>query len=573
MAVRKLRRMGRTTRLMVLAVILGMVGAVGAAAFIWMLSYAQKFLLTSISGYHLLTESEAVTAGTHPVIQHYYWLIPLVTTLGGLLSGILVYSLAPEAEGHGTDAAVKSYHHLNGFIRDRVPIIKAVASAITIGSGGAAGREGPIVQIAGGVGSVIGRLLRLSVEDRRFLLLMGTSAGLSAVFKSPLGSAIFAVEVLYSTMAFEGQALIYTVISSAVAYASSGLLLGWEPLFTLPKHIPPLNQWTDLFWFAFLGLCAGVVGAILPTVFYQMRDFFRSMKIPNMLKPALGGLVLGVIGIFLPQLLGGGYGWMQLAIQGNLPLMLMAILVLGKMVALSLTVSSGGSGGVFAPSLYVGVMVGGGVAILVHIISPGGAHPAAFAVVGMAALFAGAARVPIATLIMVTEMTGGYTLILPTMLAVAISFIIQKGLTKNLKYSTLYEAQVERPVQSPAHRARFYNAVAAMLRQHTVRLDEELVRQEVAERLEKGEAIPLSKGSAGEEFLFTLHLEEDSPLVGYYVKHAGIPSGVLLVSIFRGNSVIIPHGDTFIERGDSLVVAATEEEFRNFRSYARRNRT
>ncbi len=568
-SIRRLRRVRRTPRMMLISVLLGVVGALAAELFIWLLKWAQALILTPLGGYSFLTESEAVHMGTAPSTPHWLWMIPLATTLGGLLSGFLVYTFAPEAEGHGTDAAVKSYHNLNGFIRGRIPLVKALASAITIGSGGAAGREGPIVQIAGGVGSFIGRVLRLSQEERRYLLLIGLSAGLSAIFKSPLGSAIFAVEVLYSTMAYEGEVLIYTIISSAVAYAVNGFLTDWKPLFTLTGKIPPLNQGMDLFWFTVLGVAAGVVGAILPTVFYQLRDAFRALRIPNMLKPALGGLILGSIGIFVPQILGGGYGWMQLAIQGNLPLYLMMGLVLGKIIALSLTVSSGGSGGVFAPSLYVGVMVGGSVAIVVHFFSPGAANPVAFTVVGMAALFGGAARVPVATLIMVTEMTGGYTLILPTMLAVAISFVVQSALSRSLKYPTLYEAQVPKPMQSPAHRAGFYNAVAAMLRAHTVRLDGELVRQEVAERLAQGEAIPLASGPRGEEFLFTLHLESDSPLSGVCLKNAGIPNGVLLVSVFRDKDIIVPHGDTTFESGDTIILASTEEEFEKFKNFIR----
>jgi CIC family chloride channel protein len=296
-----------------------------------------------------------------------------------------------------------------------------------------------------------------------------------------------------------------------------------------------------------------------------MRDFFRALKIPAPLKPALGGLLLGLVGIAFPQILGGGYGWMQLAIAGSLPLALMVILVFVKMVALSLTVGSGGSGGVFAPSIFVGVMVGGSVAVLFQTISHVGPDPTAFAVVGMAALFAGAARVPIATLIMVTEMTGGYTLILPSMLAVVLSFVIQSSLTRTAKYPTLYEAQVRRPSESPVHRATYYNAVAAMLRQHKVRLDEDLVRQEVAERLSRGEAIPLAIGSGSQEFLYTVDLPPRSPLAGHPVKAIHMPNQMLLVSVMRDQDAITPHGDTVLESGDRLVIAATEEGFERFK--------
>jgi len=562
---RRLRRLGRTPRLLLISVFLGIIGALGAGAFTWLLGWSEKLLLTPIGGYRYLTESDAARAMIVPSTPHWLWFLPVATTLGGLLSGFIVYTWAPEAEGHGTDAAVKAYHHLGGAIRARIPLIKAVASAITIGSGGAAGREGPIVQIAGGIGSLLGRFLHLSAEEKRYLMLIGMAAGLSAVFKSPLGSAIFAVEVLYGTMAFEGSALIFTIIASAVAYAMAGLFTDWIPLFYLPPSITPLNNGWDLLWFALLGIFAGMVGALLPTVFYRLRDLFRSLRIPNHLKPALGGLLLGIVGIFLPQVLGGGYGWMQLVIDGRLPLLLMFILIFAKIIALSLTVSSGGSGGVFAPTLYVGVMVGGTVAVVFHAITPGGADPTAFAVVGMAALFAGAARVPIATLIMVTEMTGGYTLILPSMLAVVLSFVVQTALTRKARYPTLYEAQVQRPSDSPVHRSTYYHAVAAMLRQHKVRLDEDLVRQEVADRLAEGEPIPLAASAHGDEYLYTLDVDRGSPLAGHNLRDARIPGEVLLVSVMRDQDVITPHGDTVLETGDRLVVASTFEGFRHFK--------
>jgi CIC family chloride channel protein len=564
MALRRFRHFNRTPRLLLLSVVMGAVGALAAAVFIWMVDLAHATILAPIGGYHILTEYQAVHLTSPPPTPHWLWLLPVATTVGGLLSGALVYRFAPEAEGHGTDAAVKAYHHLNGVIRARVPLVKSVASALTIGSGGAAGREGPIVQVAGGLGSVLGRMLRLPPEEQRNLLLIGMAAGLSAVFKSPLGSAIFAVEVLYSTMAFEGGILIYTFTASAVAYAIAGLLTGWRPLFFLPSAIMPLERGLDLVWFALLGTTAGLVGAVLPTVFYRARDFFRDLKIPNPLKPALGGLLLGLMGIAVPQVLGGGYGWMQLAIAGSLPLLLMAVLVFAKMAALALTVGSGGSGGVFAPSIFVGAMLGGAMAMLVKTVAHPGPDPTAFVVVGMAALFAGAARVPIATLIMVTEMTGGYALILPSMLAVVLSFVIQSALTRSVKYPTLYEAHVRRPAESPVHRTTYYNAVAAMLRQHKVRLDEDLVRQEVTERLASGEAIPLALGSHGQEYLFTVDLPARSPLVGHALRAISMPTEVLLVSVMREQDVITPHGDTVLESGDRLVVAATREGFDRF---------
>ena len=217
----------------------------------------------------------------------------MATTVGGLLTGIVVYGLAPEAEGGGEGEVVRSYHQDGGNVRARIPFVKAVASAITIGSGGAAGREGPMALISAGVGPIIAKLARVSVEERRQLMLIGTAAGVSAVFQSPLGSAIFTVEVLYSGVGFEGVVLLYTLIASAVAYALHGMVVGFEPMFLLQGDATFKHPF-ELGAFAVLGVLAGVLGALLPLVLYGVRDGFRRMPIPNVLKPALGGLLLGV---------------------------------------------------------------------------------------------------------------------------------------------------------------------------------------------------------------------------------------------------------------------------------------
>src|SRR5690606_4621445 len=323
-------------------------------------------------------------------------LIPLVTTLGGLISGVLVFSLAPEAEGHGTDAAVKSYHRAGGFLRPIVTPLKMVASAITIGSGGAAGREGPTALIAAGIGSIYGTLRRRSDDERRLLLLIGMAAGLSAIFRTPIGAAILAVEVLYSESEFQADALLYTVLSSVVAYTLNGVIVGWEPIFDVPATLG-IESAVQFLEFALLGVLGGLVAAILPSIFYGTRDLFQRVPVPPHIKPAIGGLLVGLMALELPQVLGGGYGWIQLAMDGQLSAALLATLVFAKIVAMALTVGSGGSGGVFAPTLFSGAMLGGVLASVFN------QPPTAFVLVGMAAVFSGAARIPLATMFMVTE--------------------------------------------------------------------------------------------------------------------------------------------------------------------------
>jgi CIC family chloride channel protein len=559
---RWLLRLERTTRLIILSVFLGVVGALGAQVFIWLLHMAEIWILRPISGYAFIDVAQAHAMGTAPTTHHWYWLIPVATTLGGLISGILVYTWAPEAEGHGTDAAVKGYHRTAGRIRYRVPLIKTIASAITIGSGGSAGREGPTAQIAAGVGAIAGGLLNLPDEERRVLLLVGMAAGLSAIFKSPLGTALFAVEILYSTMAFEGRFLTFTLIASAVAYAITGLFNGWTPLFILPRGVT-FGAPIDLIWFVVLAALAGCLGAILPTVFYWTRDTFHKLNVPNQLKPAIGGLGLGLVGMLAPPLLGGGYGYIQFALQGGggIAVWLLLVLSVGKIIALSLTVASGGSGGVFAPSLYVGALLGAAFAAVLHVFGISGINATALAVVGMASLFAGAARVPIASLVMVAEMTGGYDLIMPTMLAVAISYLVQVGLTRTFKYPSLYEAQYATPASSPANIELYSEIVSSFLRQHRVHLDRNTLHSHLRRSLTRGEAVPLTPG---QEHLYSIVLEPGTPAAGYQVRQVACP-GVVIVGVLRGEKEIVPDAATVLLVGDELLVAATPSSVEDFK--------
>jgi Voltage gated chloride channel len=210
-----------------------------------------------------------------------------------------------------------------------------------------------------------------------------------AIFRSPIGTALFAVEVLYGGMDFEADALIYCMLAAIVAYAINGWFVGWQSLFRVPAHLYAAGL-SDYGWYIVLGAASGIVATILPEVFYRVRDGFVALPVPTWTKPAIGGLLLGLLALRLPQVLGGGYGWIQEAIDGRLAVRLLLVLIVAKILALSLTVSSGGSGGVFAPSLFIGAMLGGAFAGIFH------QPPAAWVIVGMAAVFGGAARVPIA---------------------------------------------------------------------------------------------------------------------------------------------------------------------------------
>ncbi len=515
----------------------------------WMLHICNRLLLYGIARYR----APDITAGGSVVAQsigsHGLWWIPIVTTLGGLVSGILVYRFAPEAEGHGTDTAVDAFHRKEGIIRARVPPIKMVASAITIGSGGSAGREGPIALITAGLGSVYARIAHRPEEERRLLLLAGMAAGLSAIFRSPMGTGVFAIEVLYGNMEFEVGALLYTMLSSGVAYALNGAFIGFHPLFRVP--VVPMPAFADYAAFVVLGLGAGIIATVLPQVFYYMRDFFRELPIPAWSKPAIGGLCVGLIALRLPQVLAGGYGWIQLAIDGKLTLFVLLILIVAKMFAFAFTVSSGGSGGVFAPTLFVGAMLGGSFAILLHQL------PAVFVIVGMAAVFGAAARVPIATMLMVTEMTGGYYLLVPAGMAVMIAYLLQGRLASALKYRSLYEGQVPTRQDSPAHYLEHIQVALQLLGKKNLPMMDELGHLDLLRLLRSRIRFDLPGGRQ----LTMGIVKEDSPIVGQTLRSLYQKLGqedFEIVAIRRREHILLPHRDTLLQPNDRAIMIVSQ---------------
>lgn len=439
---------GYLRKWVILGVLIGVVAGLGAILFFSAIGWSTRFFLGTIVGL-----TPPVSGGEGPMVVTAAarpWLIPVVTTIGGLLSGIIVFTLAPEAEGHGTDAAINAFHERGGVIRSRIPPIKLLASAITIGSGGSAGREGPTAQIAAGFGSWLGDAFRLSPHDRRIALAVGMGAGIGAIFKAPLGGAILSAEILY-LRDFEPDAIIPGFIASVVGYSIFGAWSGWTPVFGTGAGLR-FDQPTSLLWYAVLGILAGVVGIGYVRVFYGTHDAFHRIPIPPHLKPALGGLGVGLIALAFPQVLSMGYGWLQLAINGDtahLAIGTMLALVVFKIAATSLTIGSGGSGGVFAPGLYIGGMLGGTMWGVLHG-RVGGlpASPAPFVIVGMMALFGGVAKAPIAVMLMVAEMTGEFSLLVPAMIAAGIAYLVSGE-------TSIYENQVPTRADSPAHRGEY----------------------------------------------------------------------------------------------------------------------
>ncbi|MFI5279230.1 MAG: chloride channel protein [Gemmatimonadales bacterium] len=471
-----------------------------------------------------------------------------MAAVGGWIVGLLITRFAPEAEGHGTDAAVRAFHRSDGVLRARVPPIKTIASAITIGSGGSAGREGPAALVSAGIGSWYGQLTNRDAADRRLLLLIGMSAGLAAIFRSPIGTALFAIEVLYADMEFESGALLYTLLASIVAYAVNGVFVGFKPLFVVPPIQTP--EAVEFLWFAALGVAGGLVAVLVPLVFYGMRDVFHRLRVPPSLKPAIGGLLTGLLGVALPQVIGGGYGWMQSAIDGRMLAGTLLLLVFAKTVAMSLTVSSGGSGGVFAPSLFVGTMLGAWFAAVTHHDS------ASFAVVGMAAVFAGAAHVPIASLMMVTEMTGGYALLVPAALAVTLSYVVQTRLAARLPYRSLYLEQVGRRADSPAHHSEHLEIALRILERQHPEAARSQGHLELLALLRSGAPAALDHGRR----LMLGVLRTGSSWVGrgFGTDRGRLDDDTQVVAIIRGDHMMAPHAQAQLEAGDRLILLTTE---------------
>jgi len=435
-------------KIVFLSVLVGVVAGVGAFAFYALLDLMSKLFLNG------LADLEIPKAGGEPEVIGVEFPkvgIPIfvITALGGLLSGLIVYTLAPEAEGHGTDAVIRAFHHFRGIIRSRVPFIKMIASAITIGSGGSGGREGPIAQIGAGFGSALASALKLTDKERRLLLLCGVAGGIGSIFRSPLGGAIFGVEVLYKRD-YEVEGIIPAFISSITAYVVFTQIVkaiaGVEvtSVFTVPEV--RIHSVLEMPIYALLGIISAFFAIVYVKTFYGVHAIFKRLKIPNHVKPMIGGLLTGLIGLFIPTALGMGYGYVQALIDGKLVLTVILLTIIGKIVATSFTISSGGSGGVFGPSVVIGSFIGGAVGYAFHSIAPNVVvQPESYVLVGMASFIAGACKTPIAGILMTAEMTGGYQLLPALMLSSSIAYLLTRD------YS-IYIEQVPTRVESPAHR-------------------------------------------------------------------------------------------------------------------------
>lgn len=358
--------------------------------------------------------------------------VVLIPAIGGLIFGPIIYFFAREAKGHGVPEVMLAVAQKGGRIRPIVAAIKSVASAICIGSGGSVGREGPIVQIGSALGSTWGQLFHMSEARIRTLVACGAAGGIAATFNAPIAGVFFALEIIlgeFSTRSF-GIVVIASVTASLIGRAAFGNV----PAFPLPAY--QVLHLSEFPFYVLLGILGALAGVAFTRTLYWFEDRFDAIKMPEYLKPVPGGLLLGMLGFFLPQVFGVGYPAMSAALAGKYALGLLALLVIAKILAVSLTIGSGGSGGVFAPSLFIGAMLGEAYGTLLQSVFPGlVAHPSNFGLVGMGAVFAGAARAPITAIIILFELTGDYSVILPMMIAVVISTIVAELFGKETIYT------------------------------------------------------------------------------------------------------------------------------------------
>ncbi|MBN2134099.1 MAG: chloride channel protein [Acidobacteria bacterium] len=396
-----------------------------------------RYLIALICNISMFGEFSFVAEGRSPMTSPLNeWMI-LVPAAGGLLTGLLIYFFAPEAKGHGVPEVMAAIKVSGGRIRPRVTLIKAVASAITIGTGGSSGREGPIVQIGSAAASSLAQLFKQKSRAMKILVGCGAAGGIAATFNTPIAGVIFAVEIVL--MEFKTKSFIPLVISSVMATVISRHYLGSSPAFIVPTYT--FHHPLELLFYLVLGLLAGLTGIMIIKSLYGFEDFYNKLRIPEWIKPVTGGSLMGLLFFKFRYVMGIGYQTMTDALNQNLAFHLMLILIIAKILAVSLTLGSGGSGGVFAPSLFIGCMLGGAFGFVVNYFFPTIATSyGAYAMVGMAAVFASISRATLTSIIILFEMTRDYHIILPLMFAC----VIADALSHLLQPDTIYTLKLKR---------------------------------------------------------------------------------------------------------------------------------
>jgi len=482
----------RTTRggLNLLAALVGAGAGFGAIIFRWLIVHATM----------MFTGTQDYSSVGHTPNHHIPWLgiyfVILTPAIGGLIYGPLVNRFAPEARGHGVPEVMYAMSHKGGRIPAKVAIVKSLASAICIGAGGSVGREGPIVQIGSAIGSSLGQRFKVSENRLRILVACGAAGGIAATFNAPIAGVFFALELLLGEFATEGFATV--VIASVTASVIGRAAFRNVPFISLPAF--SVNHPIQYLFYIVLGVMAALVGIMFTRVLYWIEDLCdRIWRGPEWARPVVGGLFLGLILLVLPEMYGVGYPILQGGLEGKYALGFLIVLLIGKMVATSFTIGIGGSGGVFAPSLFIGAMFGAAFGTVLHMITPfysGALGP--YALVGMGAVFAGAARAPMTAIVILFELTGDYTIILPLMLAIAMATIASRVLMND----TIYTLKLRRRGVDVLKKSNIEllksESVASIMRPQPVAIEWDLKLIAAAKKIftEGGEVRPVTKNGA-----------------------------------------------------------------------------
>lgn len=431
------------------SIVIGILSGLGALAFNELLHAATEITMHGWARVALPEPAGELSNLPIPSGPPRRWVLFCLPVVGGLISGLLVKTFAPEAEGTGTDGYIDAFHNKAGSMRGRVPLVKSLATLSTLASGGSAGKEGPIAQIGAGIGSALGRTLKMGARARRTMMVAGAAGGLGAIFRAPLGGALTAVEVLYKED-LETDALTPAILSSVTAYTVFCSVKGFDHVFAYVGD--SFQTPVQLLFYAVLGLvCSGTGYLYVHFLHGSKRLFFDRLPINKYLIPPIGGLLVGTVGLAYPQVMGQGFGFVQQLILGHpidgikVTVGFLATLAVLKIVTTSFTISSGGSGGVFAPSLFIGALLGGCVGTISQQLFPALVPDVApFVVVGMGAFFAGVANAPIASLLMVCELTGAYELLPPLMVVAIVALVTSR------RWS-IYTTQVDNKFSTKAH--------------------------------------------------------------------------------------------------------------------------
>ena len=586
-------------RLLLLCVLTGIVAGLGALAFDHGLKFLESLIL-----HNWLFQLDPSSS---------YWLLAIVPALGGALSGGLAWWLAPEATGHGTDTVIRAFHRNRAEIRARVPVVKGLCSILTIGSGGSAGKEGPIAQIGAGFGSTLAKILHLSIPDRRILMLAGVAGGIGAIFKAPLGGALFAAEVLYREPDFEHDAVIPSIISSVTAYSVFTSVDGHNRIlqfidqrtnlpFTPEFPSPGGSMLVELLHYAALSLlCAIVAYLFTKSLVIVERKIFKPLQLPlpRISKPALGGVALGVLAIVLmlgvdaftsnqpnvvlgtsrpEHIMAGGHLYLQTVVNSALDpntydfwtsfklAGFLGAVVLAKILASSFTIGSGGSGGLLFPALFLGGVTGAAYSKLLRALSSLHWLPnslimtpnqrAGMILVGMGGVFAACTKTPIASLVMVSEITGSYGLLVPLMMTCASAYLLSHSFTMN-------EEQVPGIADSPAHQGEFL-----------VNILEDMKVSDAMVNISKSELIPASmpykkvmatiRGCSSSVFPI---VDENECLIGMFsltdlrqiMHHEMAVSGLLVAGDLGSSETTAIYQDTTLDKALRLLTSRNSE--------------